>query len=235
MKVVSNVASAVIVNVDNENENDKNIFGVVGIDRHYVCNCYDSATTIGNDVMGNRLSKIVTKTGDDGTTGLGDGSRVLKSSDRMEVIGDVDELNTCLGLVMAEMDRQHLIEGFNMLRMIQHRLFDLGGELSVPDYTILGENEVDDLEAETTLLNDRLSPLKNFILPGGSEVVTRLHHARAVCRRAERSFVRLAENEHVNREAGKYINRLSDYLFVLARVHANGRDVLWEPKPLLQE
>lgn len=178
--------------------------------------------------MGNRLSKIVTRTGDDGTTGLGDGSRVLKSSPRMEAIGDVDELNTVIGLAITQMSEDG--DSCGILKRIQHRLFDLGGELSIPDYVILDDGDVDELEDHTETLNAELPYLKNFILPGGSELVARIHHARAVARRAERSVVRLAENEHVNDAGVKFLNRLSDFLFVLARTHADGKDILWKPK-----
>lgn len=179
--------------------------------------------------MGNRLSKIVTRTGDDGTTGLGDGSRIVKSHPRMQAIGDVDELNCVIGLALGVLTNSEAI-GYDFLVAIQNRLFDLGGELSIPGYFILDEDDVLVIEDEAERLNANLPYLKNFILPGGSELVARIHHARAVARRAERSVVELSNIEPINEEGRKYLNRLSDYLFVLARVHANGNDVLWVPK-----
>ncbi len=197
--------------------------------------------------MGNRLSKIVTKTGDDGTTGLGDGSRTLKSSVRIQAIGDVDELNCVIGLVLVELNKSvsyHYEKmtsrqdepsyiypvGYQELVEIQHRLFDLGGELSIPDHVIIDEDDVDHLGNLAEEWNAKLPYLKNFILPGGSELVARLHHARAVCRRAERYFVQVSNFEVVNKYSRQYLNRLSDLLFVLARVHSKGNEVLWSPK-----
>lgn len=170
--------------------------------------------------MGNRLSKIVTRTGDDGTTGLADGTRRLKSDIRLEVIGDVDELNSFLGLL----DVHHgLLE-------VQNRLFDLGAELALPDQCILEEDDVEALETHVSWLTERLPPLKEFILPGGGQFAGMLHVARAVCRRAERHLVRLAETEHVNRVSCQYLNRLSDFLFQLARIHSTQQVHLWQPK-----
>ena len=177
--------------------------------------------------MGNRLSKIYTRTGDDGTTGLGDGSRVDKDSLRVETFGTVDELNSVIGMVLAS--------GINdstrdCLTRTQHELFDLGGELCVPGYTLIPETCVDQLEADLDFFNEDLPPLKDFILPGGSESAARCHLARTVCRRAERLMVSLAKIEDINEISLRYLNRLSDLLFVIARVLARangGSEVLW--------
>jgi len=177
--------------------------------------------------MGNRLSKIYTRTGDDGTTGLGDGSRVDKDSLRVETFGTVDELNSIIGLVLAS--------GINdtardCLTRTQHELFDLGGELCMPGYTLIPEECVDQLEADLDFFNEDLPPLKDFILPGGSEPAARCHLARTVCRRAERLMVSLAKVEDINEVSLRYLNRLSDLLFVIARVLArenDGSEVLW--------
>jgi len=190
--------------------------------------------------MGNRLSKIVTKTGDNGTTGLGDGSRVQKSSFRICAIGDVDELNCVIGLVISNLDSMvwgvgkvppHQ-EGNDELKNIQHLLFDVGGELSMPnmDYSSIDVSDIEHIESDIERFNKDLPYLKNFILPSGNELVSRLHHARAVARRAERSVVRLSRVEFVNTDILKFLNRLSDFLFVLARVHADGVETLWVPK-----
>ncbi len=178
--------------------------------------------------MGHRISKVVTKTGDDGTTGLGDGSRRSKTDHRLMAIGDVDELNSVIGLALVKVST--LTPGRNLLRLIQHRLFDLGAELSVPGLEIIDEKDVALVENDIELLNEMLEPLKNFIIPGGSEATARLHQARAVCRRAERSVWALYEVEEVNEHALKYLNRLSDYLFVMARHEGNGNQILWQAK-----
>jgi len=178
--------------------------------------------------MGHRLSKIVTKTGDAGTTGLGDGSRVAKDSTRIAAIGDVDELNSTLGVLLTE---DLPAAAHTALTSIQHDLFDLGGELSVPGYTVVTEAHVARLEADVEAFNADLAPLKEFVLPGGSRAAAIAHVARTVCRRAERAFVRLAAEAPVNDAARRYLNRLSDLLFVLARAlnrHAGGADVLWQ-------
>jgi cob(I)alamin adenosyltransferase len=194
--------------------------------------------------MGNRLSKIVTKTGDDGTTGLGDGSRTAKTSSRMCAIGDIDELNCVIGLVNVELQKARSAYGYPVawegfanpagyqeMKEIQHRLFDLGGELSIPEHVIIDEDDAKHLETKLEKWNDSLPYLKNFILPGGSELVARLHQARAVCRRAERAVIFCNEQEgNVNPCAIQYLNRLSDFLFVLSRVHSIGNEVLWSPK-----
>jgi cob(I)alamin adenosyltransferase len=178
--------------------------------------------------MGHRLSKIVTKTGDAGTTGLGDGSRVAKDSLRIVAIGEVDELNSTLGVLLAEELPAPVRE---CLLSVQHDLFDLGGELSIPGYTAVTDDHVTRLEAEVERFNADLAPLKEFILPGGTRQAAHAHVGRTVCRRAERALVHLAADAPVGDAARRYLNRLSDLLFVLARAlnRANGRgDVLWQ-------
>jgi cob(I)alamin adenosyltransferase len=177
--------------------------------------------------MGNRLSKIYTRTGDKGSTGLGDGSRVDKDDLRVETYGTVDELNSHLGLVLAA-----VFDGpvRDILTRAQHELFDLGGELCMPGTTLIPQAYVEQLEADLDGLNANLPPLKDFILPGGTETAARCHVARAVCRRAERLMVALAKVEAVNETSLRYLNRLSDLLFVTARVLAReggGAEVLW--------
>lgn len=181
--------------------------------------------------MGNRLSKIYTRTGDDGSTGLGDGSRVAKNHLRVEAYGTVDELNAQVGLLRAELAENHATQGF--LETVQHDLFDLGGELCIPGYTLLNVMCVTEAETEIDRLNTNLPPLKDFILPGGSKAAAIAHVARTVCRRAERRVYTLSQQEPVNEEGLKYLNRLSDYLFVLARVLARengGQEVLWRQR-----
>ena len=177
--------------------------------------------------MGNRLSKIYTRTGDKGTTGLGDGSRVDKDSLRVETFGTVDELNSLIGLVLAS-DTGGAIG--DCLTRTQHELFDLGGELCMPGYTLIPDSCIEQLEADLDRFNEDLPPLKDFILPGGSESAARCHLARTVCRRAERLMVSLAKVEDINEASLRYLNRLSDLLFVIARVLARangGSEVLW--------
>ena len=157
--------------------------------------------------MGNRLSKIYTRTGDKGTTGLGDGSRVDKDSLRVEAYGTVDELNSAVGLVLSA-DLPDEVRA--CLTRTQHELFDLGGELCMPGYTMVPDSYVDGLEKELDALNEDLPPLKDFILPGGSEAASRCHLARTVARRAERRVISLAHNETVNEATIRYLNRLSD-------------------------
>ncbi|MCR4346818.1 MAG: cob(I)yrinic acid a,c-diamide adenosyltransferase [Sulfuricaulis sp.] len=179
--------------------------------------------------MGHRLSKIYTRTGDDGTTGLGDGARVKKTSPRVEAMGAVDELNSVIGILLTQ-DVPEDIQA--PLTDIQHELFDLGGELSIPGRTAITEAQVERLEATLDQLNAGLSPLKEFILPGGSQTSATCHLARAICRRAERRTHALSEVEKINVVAAKYLNRLSDLLFVMARVlnaRAGRGDVLWQP------
>jgi cob(I)alamin adenosyltransferase len=177
--------------------------------------------------MGHRLSKIVTRTGDAGTTGLGDGSRVAKDAPRIEAIGAVDELNSTLGVLLAESLPDDLRE---CLVQVQHDLFDLGGELSIPGHAAVTEAHVLRLEDAVESFNAHLAPLREFILPGGTRPAALAHVARTVCRRAERALVGLAAHEAVSDPARRYVNRLSDLLFVLARSlnRVAGRpDVLW--------
>ena len=178
--------------------------------------------------MGNRLSKIYTRTGDDGTTGLGDGSRVAKDSARIDAIGAVDELNSALGVLLAEALPTPVTA---CLVEVQHDLFDLGSELSIPGSTAISDAQVTRLERALARFNADLPPLKEFVLPGGTRAASLAHVARTVCRRAERSLVRLGAAETVGAPARKYVNRLSDLLFVLARVlnrDAGCADVLWQ-------
>jgi len=178
--------------------------------------------------MGHRLSKIVTRTGDAGTTGLGDGSRIAKDSLRIAAIGEVDELNSTLGLLLTEALPAPIAA---CLTGAQHDLFDLGGELSVPGYNAVTDAHVTRLEDAVESFNADLEPLKEFILPGGTRAAAHAHVARTVCRRAERALVRLAATDPVNDAARRYLNRLSDLLFVLARAlnRSSGRpDVLWK-------
>ena len=180
--------------------------------------------------MGHRLSRIVTRTGDAGTTGLADGSRVAKDALRIEAIGEVDELNSCIGVLLTESLPQDVA---TTLIEVQHDLFDLGGELSMPGTPIVSDEHVARLEAAVERFNAELPPLKEFILPGGAKGAALAHVARAVCRRAERAVVRLAATETVSEPARRYLNRLSDVLFVAARVinrAAHGQDVLWQPR-----
>jgi cob(I)alamin adenosyltransferase len=177
--------------------------------------------------MGNRLSKIYTRTGDTGTTGLGDGSRVPKDSARIEAIGAVDELNSAIGVVLAEPIPEPIS---TILTRIQHELFDLGGELSIPGYAAIDEQHVTQLEKNLDHFNTDLPALKEFILPGGSRSAALAHVARAICRRAERRLVKLALAEQLSPLPQRYLNRLSDLLFVLCRVlnaSAGHSDVYW--------
>ena len=179
-----------------------------------------------------RLNKIYTRTGDKGTAGLVDGSRVSKSSLRMAAIGDVDEANAAVGVALANVTDDELSE---QLRRIQNELFDLGADIATPAEVkgalrIVPE-QVERLEREIDGMNSSLEPLQSFILPGGSPAVAALHLARTVVRRAERSAVALSEAEQVNADAFAYLNRLSDHLFVAARYVAGkeGGDILWQP------
>ena len=177
---------------------------------------------------GNRLSKIVTRTGDAGTTGLGDGSRTTKDSLRIDAIGEVDELNSSIGLLLCEElpDRVRAA-----LLDIQHDLFDLGGELCLPGMAIMKDAQVARLEELADEFNADLPMLKEFILPGGTRPAAVAHLCRTVCRRAERSMVRLNSAEPLSDAARRYVNRLSDLLFILGRLlnRAGGRgDVLWQ-------
>ena len=179
--------------------------------------------------MGHRLSKIYTRTGDAGTTGLGDGSRTPKDSLRVEAYGTVDELNSFIGLLRAELTVDHPCQ--ELLSRIQHELFDLGGELCIPGYEIIRQSGIDRLEQAIDALNEHLPPLKDFILPGGNRAASLAHVARTVCRRAERRVQTLSGTEDISPLGLKYLNRLSDYLFVLARTLARehgGQEVLWK-------
>ncbi|MDP1660125.1 MAG: cob(I)yrinic acid a,c-diamide adenosyltransferase [Methylotenera sp.] len=178
--------------------------------------------------MGNRLSKIYTRTGDDGTTGLGDGSRINKDSLRVEAMGDVDELNSVIGILLTETVPDILVA---TLIQIQHDLFNVGGEICIPGYVILLKERIENLEESIDDLNGSLAPLKEFILPGGTKAATYCHLARTVCRRAERKLVELHRNEKVTDISLQYLIRLSDLLFVMCRIinkEANVSDVLWK-------
>ena len=178
--------------------------------------------------MGHRLSKIVTRTGDAGTTGLGDGARVAKDAARIDAIGAVDELNSSIGVLLAET----LPDAVSACLVdVQHDLLDLGGELSIPGYEAVSEAHVARLEERVEHFNGPLAPLKEFVLPGGTRAAALAHVARTVCRRAERALVHLGHAETVSVPARRYVNRLSDLLFVIARalnVAAGRPDVLWK-------
>lgn len=180
--------------------------------------------------MGNRLSKIYTRTGDHGETGLGDGSRIPKDSARVEAMGHIDEFNAALGIVISELpDSQSALSAF--LSACQHRIFDLGGEISIPGAEMLKDVHVQNVEEMLDQLNEPLPPLKNFILPGGSRLLADIHLARAICRRAERALVSLSKHEAINPCSLQVLNRLSDLLFVCVRHVAQNEgidEVLWE-------
>ncbi|OBU84419.1 cob(I)yrinic acid a,c-diamide adenosyltransferase [Chromobacterium subtsugae] len=178
--------------------------------------------------MADRLSDIVTRTGDDGSTGLGDGSRVAKDSARIQALGDVDELNSVMGVLLAEPLPEPLPQ---WLSEVQHDLFDLGSELAVPGYQAISDSHVQALEGLVSFMNEELGPLREFILPGGLRSAALAHQARSVCRRAERAVVALAREEEPSQALRRYLNRLSDFLFVLARyLNRQGGvpDVLWQ-------
>lgn len=180
--------------------------------------------------MGHRLSKIYTRTGDQGSTGLGDGTRVDKDDPRVEAYGSVDELNSTIGVLLSNALSDSMRR---KLEEIQHDLFDLGGELCIPGHTMINTGQVAALEAYLDELNAELPPLKDFILPGGGPAAAACHQARTVCRRAERNVVTLARNENVSDASLAYLNRLSDLLFVMARTLARaegGTEVLWDRK-----
>ena len=184
---------------------------------------------IARQSMGNRLTKIYTRTGDDGLTGLATGDRIAKFDPRIEASGTVDETNCAIGVVLSENGIPDEVRV--SLRRIQNELFDLGAELSLPEYRAIGADHTERLEAELDEFNSSLPPLKEFILPGGSPGAARCHLARAVCRRAERAAWALADQATVNPDLLRYLNRLSDLLFVVARVIARqqgGEEVLWE-------
>jgi cob(I)alamin adenosyltransferase len=179
--------------------------------------------------VGNRLSKIYTRTGDDGSTGLGDGSRVGKDSLRVAAYGTVDELNSTIGMVLASDGVDDEVR--EVLTQVQHDLFDLGGELCIPGMAMIEDADIDRLEQVLDRFNDPLPPLKDFILPGGGMAASCCHLARTVCRRAEREVIALGREEEIRPQAQRYLNRLSDLLFVLCRVlaRASGHgEVLWQ-------
>ncbi len=180
--------------------------------------------------MGHRLTKIYTRTGDQGTTGLGNGQRIAKSHRRVAAMGTVDELNSVLGLLLCEQISDHIRD---ILQYVQHRLFDIGGELSIPGHCIITEQNIEQLEVWMDHMNRQLPPLKEFILPGGSQAAAMSHLARTVCRRAERCVIQLAEEKEalVSAHSMAYLNRLSDLLFVLSRQlnrEHNVSDVFWQ-------
>lgn len=180
-------------------------------------------------IMANRLSKIYTRTGDEGTTGLGDGTRSPKESMRIEAIGTIDELNSFIGILLTE---NLEIEIREKLENIQHDLFDLGGDLSIPGRVSMSKTQITNMEDNLDQYNSTIPALKEFILPGGSRAASLCHIARTVCRRAERCIVRLSRTETVVPFTITYLNRLSDFLFVLCRIlnHQQGfKDVLWQP------
>jgi cob(I)alamin adenosyltransferase len=178
--------------------------------------------------MGNRLSKIYTRTGDDGTTGLGDGNRVQKDCARVEAFGTVDETNSAIGVILAQSMLSDRIR--QCLTEVQHDLFELGGELCIPGYEAIQQAFIDRIENDLDEFNADLPPLKDFILPGGGPAAAACHLARTIARRAERRTITLQQDEEVRGEILRYLNRLSDLLFVIARQLArveNGQEVLW--------
>jgi len=180
--------------------------------------------------MGNRLSKIVTRTGDKGTTGMADGSRRDKDNIRVECLGEVDELNATIGVALSFLGDE---ESREVLFSVQHDLFDVGAELCQPGKMLIGSQHVEEIESSASKFNDSLPPLKEFILPGGSQSVAFLQLARTVCRRVERALHGLNKAEALNPVTAQYINRLSDLLFILARhvaLQIDGREVYWHSK-----
>ncbi|HTG76306.1 MAG TPA: cob(I)yrinic acid a,c-diamide adenosyltransferase [Steroidobacteraceae bacterium] len=178
--------------------------------------------------MGNRLSRIYTRTGDDGTTGLGDGTRVPKEHPRVEAYGSVDEASSAIGMVLAVPGLPQAVAA--CLIEVQHELFDLGGELCIPGHRAINDAQVTRLEETLDGFNEPLPPLKDFILPGGGAAASACHLARTITRRAERRVWELARTEAVAPQVSQYLNRLSDLLFVVARVlarHENGQEVIW--------
>lgn len=178
--------------------------------------------------MTERLNRIVTRTGDKGTTGLADGSRRQKDDIRIQCLGSIDELNTWMGLLCSDPE----VNDRDSMVRIQHRLFDLGAELSLPASHKLTKAHLSELETQISEMNEHLPPLKEFVLPGGSPTLAQIHITRTVCRRAERNLVRLEKSESVNPLSLQYLNRLSDWLFVFARHQARLTDtdeVLWNP------
>lgn len=180
--------------------------------------------------MGNRLSKLATKTGDDGTTGISGNRRMNKDAARIELIGSVDELNSVIGMVLSQKIDEQIAQ---VLQQIQHKLFDMGGELAMPECCLIEEKHVSQLETWLTEFNQHLPPLKEFVLPQGDLATTSCHLARTVCRRAERRFVSLQREEKINSTIGIYLNRLADLLFVFCRMLArvnNQSEIMWESR-----
>lgn len=185
--------------------------------------------------MPDRLNQIYTRSGDTGTTALANGTRISKTAQRIEVLGTIDELNSCIGLVVASLECTQALTP--LFTTIQHQLFDLGGEISIADksYTVIEQSEIEYLESNIDRLNQQLPPLKEFILPGGPVAACHTHLARSICRRAERHITTLLldENEFVNPYSAAYLNRLSDLLFVASRIivlRQGGKEVLWQPR-----
>lgn len=182
--------------------------------------------------MGKRLSKIYTKTGDDGTTGLGDGERVYKDVSRVEAYGTIDEANSAIGVILSNSIQKKGLR--DCLINIQHDLFEIGGELCIPNHKTIDKDFIKRLEKELDEFNKNLPPLKEFILPGGGKAAAACHLARTIVRRAERRVLTLRKTEVVRDEILQYLNRLSDLLFVFARIMArdeNGKEVLWDRNP----
>ena len=178
--------------------------------------------------MGNRLSKLYTRTGDDGTSGLSGGERIAKNHERMNAMGAVDELNSVIGLLICKLDDSELEKLFTA---IQHDLFNIGGEISMPGQSFIKAEKISSLEAHIDKFNESVEPLKDFILPGGSEAASVCHMARSIARRAERDVVTLHQQEDVCDTTRQYLNRLSDLLFVVARIinlRLGQGDVLWK-------
>lgn len=185
--------------------------------------------------MANRLSVIATRTGDDGTTGLGDGSRVSKDAPRIAALGDVDELNSAIGVVLTHTLPPEISKD---LLTVQHDLFDMGAELCIPSHTALDDGQVAHLDARLAHYNSALAPLREFVLPGGSAPAAHAHMARAICRRAERAVVALTHTDPVNPPVRQYLNRLADLLFVVARYlnqHLGVGDVQWRSRHSRQD
>ena len=183
--------------------------------------------------MANRLTRIYTRSGDKGSTGLADGRRVSKTSDRIETLGDIDELNSVLGILLTELETNDPLAP--VFFQIQNDLFDLGGEIAManPDYQAITPTIVTELETHLDELNEQLPPLTEFILPGGSRVAAYCHQARSICRRAERQMIRLCDSEQQNPMGAVYLNRLSDLLFVCARTLARrtgSTETCWQPR-----
>jgi len=181
--------------------------------------------------MGNRLSKLYTRTGDDGTSGLSGGERIPKNHQRMNAMGSVDELNSVIGLMICKLEQQGLADLQGFYIGVQHDLFNIGGEISMPGHSFIAEEKVTALEEQIDSFNESVPPLKDFILPGGSEAASVCHIARATARRAERDLISLHQVDPVNDSTRRYLNRLSDLLFVSARIinkELGEDDVLWK-------